>query len=188
SDLQRLAAVNALRWIGGPGAKKTLVALMDNAGEEVASEALQALTHLLTEDLVAERPEPFDPVLWKEAIQNAGNDAERESLLVLLGAYPPKDVVPVLLDLQESKDNDLAKLATEHLEANTSGAEIKNRQEGEEWLEKHLQEQEALQKEEEKEQAQDADAQDLKRFAELKKMTSETEANTSETEANKETE
>ena len=177
SDLQQLAAVNALRWIGGLDAKKTLVKLMADAGEEVSDEALRVLSHLLAQDLVAEHPDPFDPTVWKEAILNVGNNAERESLLVLLGAHPARDSVPVLLDLQESKDSDLAQLATEYLEANTGGTEIQNRQQGEEWLAKHLQEQEILQKEEEKEQARDDDAQDLKRFAELKNAPSETDAN-----------
>ena len=177
SDLQQLAAVNALRWIGGPDAKKTLVKLMADAGEEVSDEALRVLSHLLAQDLVAEHPDPFDPTVWKEAILNVGNNAERESLLVLLGAHPARDSVPVLLDLQESKDSDLAQLATEYLEANTGGTEIQNRQQGEEWLAKHLQEQEILQKEEEKEKARDDDAQDLKRFAELKNAPSETDAN-----------
>jgi len=177
SDLQQLAAVNALRWIGGLDAKKTLVKLMVDAGEEVSEEALRALSHLFAQDLVAERPDPFDPTVWREAILNAGNSAEREALLVLLGAHPARDSVPVLLDLQESKDSDLTQLATEYLEANTGGTEILNRQQGEEWLAKHLQEQAILQKEEEQEQAKDGDAQDLKRFAELKNAPSATDAN-----------
>ncbi|MGI6354808.1 MAG: hypothetical protein GX937_03280 [Lentisphaerae bacterium] len=184
SDLQQIAAVNALRWIGGSDAKKTLTQLMGSAGEEVSGEALRALTHLLTEDLVAERPDPFDPALWKDAIQNAYNDAERESLFVLLSAHPPKDVVPVLLDLQESKDNSLAELATEYLETNTNGTEILNREQGEEWLAEHLQEQENIKTEEELEKERDAatNPQDLPRFAELKRILAEEAAKAENTE------
>ena len=175
SDLQQLAAVNALRWIGGRDAKKTLVKVMGKAGEEVSGEALRALTHLFNQDLVAEHPDPFDPALWKEAIQNAFDSAERESLFVLMGAHPARDTVPLLLDLQESRDNDLAELATEYLEANTGGTEIQNRQQGEEWLAEHLQEQEVNQQEEAQEKARDAETapQDLPRFVELNKLLSD---------------
>lgn len=170
---QQQAAINALRWLGGPEAKATLVDLMRDGKAEVASEALQVLSHLLNHDLYAETPDPFEPDLWKRAIVNAGDEGEQESLLVLLSAYPPQKSIPILLDLQESGDKALSDLATEYLENNTGGEEITNREQGEQWLAEHLKEQAQLEKEEA--QASNDGAVDLPRFQELKKILAEEE-------------
>jgi len=174
SDYEQLEAVNALRWLGGQDAQKTLVKVMASAGEEAATEARYVLMHLLTEDLITDSPAPFDPSLWKEAIEAAGDESEQEAFMVLLGAHPPRHAVPVLLDLLESDDDNLKQLAQEHLEANTSGEEITTREQGEEWLTEHLEEQEKIQLEEEQElAAAEEGAVDLPRFAELKKLEEE---------------
>jgi HEAT repeat protein len=162
SPSQQMAAIDVFRWVGGRKAMRALIQLSNQAYEPVASEASNALTHLLAQGLYlgGTRREdiPDDGIvlldeglyddelsdedqrpvsdIWLDAIQQAPDDNTRDALLVVLGAYPIDESVPIFLQLLESPDAALRDAAKEHLESISGGNEILNREQGEEWLAK----------------------------------------------------
>lgn len=74
NEQQQLAAIDAFRWLGGRMAQKALIKLRKTAYPSIATDAGQALTHLLTEGIYTGSSNP----LWTKSEDNSQNNAEAE--------------------------------------------------------------------------------------------------------------
>ena len=133
---EKLAALNAFQWIGGPVSMKETVSAVTDSASEVAHRASDVLHHLIQEDLITEETS-MTPELWQDLFSKLSED-ERDPYLVLLTAYPVADCFPVLLNLMESKDESLRDSALEYASSIAEGIELANRDEAEKWFNAHL--------------------------------------------------
>lgn len=132
---EKLAALNAFQWIGGPvSIKETISALTDT--EEVADRASDVLHNLIQTDLASEEMS-MTPEFWQDLFNNLPQDG-RDPYLVLLTAYPVEECFPVLLNLMESQDESLRESALEYASTIAEGVELMTREEAEKWFNAYL--------------------------------------------------
>lgn len=153
---ERLAAIDAFRWLGGNKAIKALIQLRKQSNPIIAAQAGHVLSHLFTENMYREgkgRDEGTDEregelvqdpddedylpptqELWLLAIQEAPTEADRDELLIILAAHPIDQAMPIFLKLLDSPNDEISDAAKFHLEAITNGEEILTREQGEKWL------------------------------------------------------
>jgi HEAT repeat protein len=161
---ERVAAIDALRWLGGRRAMYALLKLRNESYSAIADEAGHALNHLLTENLytggikrddfpddglvildeglyddeLSDEEQKPDQALWLQAIESADDENTRDALLIVLAAHPVEEAVPILLQLLDSANPEVREAVKEHLQSITGGEEIITRQQGEEWLAKNI--------------------------------------------------
>ncbi len=132
---QRIAAIDALNWIGGHEAKMALVKQLDYGGN-VTENAMQALVHQFQDD-AQDTEHAFDEEAFVAALYLLG-ETERKALFIILCGYPTGDCARVLITLMDSQDEGIRKLAFESFESVAEGMEIQTKADAEEWLKNYL--------------------------------------------------
>ncbi len=132
---QKLAAIDALNWIGGHEAKMGLVSLLQ-VGGAVTTNSIHALQHLFLEE-AQDDSKPFDAEAFYAAIELL-EETDRDSLLVILLGYPVEQAAPVVIKLMDSTNEDIRRQAFDSFETIAEGTEVASKAQAEDWLRDYL--------------------------------------------------